>query len=158
MTYGGTPMTQSGFQDGTTNRVEIWYLLDPPVGTSNVVATLTAAANTVGGAASFAGVAGAPTGFSSFAGTGTTASIPGILGPLTSNTLVIDTLAAQGLADPAIPDLDQTERWSDRTGGGSGNVLGAGSTQPGELLLPDDSWTLAASSPWALAAVTLNPC
>lgn len=159
VTYAGVNMTQAGARNGpgNQNRVEMWYLMNPPVGTGNIVANLTASTNVVGGAASFTGVAASAPAFSSDSGTGTTASNGNLLGSLGS-TLVVDTLVAQGSADPAAPDPSQTQRWYARTGGGAGNVLGAGSTEPGQLLLPSDSWSLSSSSPWALASVTLSPC
>src|SRR5262245_16341287 len=60
MTYAGQPMTRIGFLDGGTGsndrRMEMWRLVNPPMGTANVVVTMSSASKTVVGAASFFGV------------------------------------------------------------------------------------------------------
>ena len=57
ITYGGVSMTATSTVTNSTNvRAEMWYLVNPPRGTSNVVVTLSAAARFVGGAYSYYGI------------------------------------------------------------------------------------------------------
>jgi hypothetical protein len=55
VSYGGQPLTLLGAQNGPANqnRIELWYMVNTPSGTANVVATLANARHVVGGAVSF---------------------------------------------------------------------------------------------------------
>jgi hypothetical protein len=134
----------------------MWYLLQPPAGTANVVVSLSGSANTVGGAVSFFGVdQAAPIGpFVSASGTG---RLPLVLAISAQGDVVVDTLAATGDAVSASALPQQQERWNDQTGTASGDVIGAGSTAargPSVAM----AWSLATSRPWALGTVSLKPC
>jgi len=157
VTYAGQALTQLGFQNapGNGDRIEMWYLLTPPSGTANIVATISGSVDVVGGAVSFTGVdPSAPLGtFVSATGSGTSATVT----VSTANGwLVVDTLSADGDAISQSPGAGQTARWNTGTGTAGGNVRGAGSTKAGAASVTM-SWTLAASKPWALGAVPLKP-
>jgi hypothetical protein len=160
-TFNGVPLAFLGAQNspGNQNRVEIWYLANPDVTTANVRVDLDSGVRVAGGAVSLTSVAPLPGGFQSASGN---SALPAILSLLGSPAdVVLDTLAANGDAYSAAPDpllgTDQTERWNTGTGTGGGDIIGAGSTQPGSLLLGSSNWTLGTSKPWSLGAVTLNP-
>jgi hypothetical protein len=79
-----------------------------------------------------------------------------------SNQVWLSTLAVRqssnGDTVTASPQgAGHTERWELRSGPNSDEVLGAGSTQPPELLLPAVNWSLSASRQWVLGVLTLNP-
>src|SRR5437773_247767 len=58
VTYSGQALTLIGGQTAgaSTDRIEMWRLLAPPVGTASIVVTLSAAKRIVGGAVSYTGV------------------------------------------------------------------------------------------------------
>src|SRR5882672_9251335 len=58
ITYAGQALTSAGaVANGGTNSAEIWTLVAPPTGTANIVVSLSAAKDVVGGASSFFNVA-----------------------------------------------------------------------------------------------------
>ncbi len=76
VTYGGVALTQVG-RTGGNHAVEIWRLINPTVGTANVVVSLGATTDIKGGAVTYNGVHQTdPTGnYESATSTGTTASV-----------------------------------------------------------------------------------
>jgi len=157
VTYGGTALTQIGFQNGpgNQNRTSLWKLLAPPTGTASIVVTLSGSVNVVGGAVSFDNVdQTTPHGtFVSANGTSTTASVN-----VTSaaGEVVIDTATANGDAVSLTAGAGQTAQWNTGTGTAGGNVRGGGSTEGGAPAVTM-SWTLGASKPWSIGAVSLKP-
>jgi hypothetical protein len=138
--YGTTSLTRAGFQSGggNKNRVEIWYLIAPPVGKATIIATVSEGnTKVVGGALGLTGVDQATpvTGFVSAQGQGATATLN-----VTSaaQQLVVDVLSADGNAGTATPAAGQTVRWNTSTGSGGGDVRGAGSIKPGARRLQAD--------------------
>src|SRR6266508_2363923 len=128
VSYGGTGLTFIGFQNapGNGNRVEHWYLTDPPTGTANVIVTLPAARNVVGGAVSFAHV-DQTTPLGTFASGSGTSTSPSVVLSTATGQVVVDTLSSDGDAVAATADPAQTEQWNSQTGTGGGDALGAGS-------------------------------
>jgi hypothetical protein len=98
-----------------SNQIAMFYLLDPPIGTSTVTVTFTGITDYLiaGRSVSYFNVAGAGTSTSSH-GSGTPASVS-----VTSNNgeLVVDVLGAGGAAYPVAAGAGQTLRWSDPTVG-----------------------------------------
>lgn len=155
--YGAQTLTFLNFMNHPTGgvRVELFYLVNPPIGTAIVVINLSAAADASGGAVTLSGVnqvtpMDVAAVFTN--GVGTTSSVT--VTPVTDNAWVVDTLGSRMLATATVGP-GQTQRWS----GSIGAILGAGSTEGpktpvGPVVM---SWTLSASQSWVAAAVALRP-
>jgi uncharacterized repeat protein (TIGR01451 family) len=155
--YAGLNLSRIGFRNSgaSSSRLELWYLLAPPQGTGTVVVTLTGSTDMVGGAASFFGVDPAtPLGsFASASGSGLTASLSA---PSFPGELVVDLVAAPGIAVSLSPGSGQAIQWNDGSGTAGADVRGGSSSIAGASSVPL-SWTLGVSSDWAIGAVSLKP-
>jgi membrane-associated phospholipid phosphatase len=157
VTYGGTPMTRLAVQNapGNQNRVELWYRLAPPVGTANIVASLTNARNVVGGALSFSGVhQGLPFGsVRTASGQDKTACVA-----LASAAAEVDASfsSVNGDAVSIVAGPGQTSNWNAGTGTAGGDVRAAGTTAPGQ---PSNTLcqTLGKDKPWAMIGLPVKP-
>jgi hypothetical protein len=172
VTYGGQPLRRRLRQNGPANpnglggyqnRIEIWYLLAPPSGPAEVVATLSNASNEVHGSASFTGVnQSQPFGESASAsGQSITASLN--VSDTSSDQVVFSVIAANEPANcPPIGTCSiivsggPTAAWSNGSGTTSSDILGAAATAPANERVPV-SYDLPTSLPWALGAVALKP-
>ncbi|HEU4365568.1 MAG TPA: hypothetical protein VFT13_08910 [Candidatus Krumholzibacteria bacterium] len=159
LTYGGTPLTRVGFRDGGSGsddrRMELWMLVDPPIGTADVAITMSGGAKVVAGAASFFGVdALTPTGgFLSAEGNGSLASI---VVPSVAGALVMDVLSVAGDAATAGVGAGQSQMWNLWSQSNPGSVVGAASIEPGAAAVTM-SWNLASTTYWVIGAVSLRP-
>ena len=153
VTYGGTAMTLVG-RGQNSHTVEIWRLLNPAVGTANIVASFGGQSEeVVGGAVSFDGVhQTTPTG--TFAGASGSSNSPSRVVSSATGELVLDVLMARD-QPTATAGAGQTARWN-RTNGGSGRVRGAGSTEAGAASVTM-SWTLGSSVQWQIGGVSIKP-
>lgn len=157
VTCGGRGLTQAGFQAGPNaeNRVSIWFLLAPEIGTANVVVTLSKKDKVVLGTVSFTGVdQRLPVG--EFASAFGISANPSVFLNSASDEILIDVLAADGNASGATADADQTRCWNLKTGTGHAQLTGGGSTKPGINSLAM-SWTLDDPKPWIIGATALKP-
>jgi len=158
VTYGGSGLTLIG---GVTdpvdakNRVEIWKLTNPPVGTDSVSLTFSGLVRVVGGSASFTGVSQtAPHGaFTSAAGSSLS---PSVVVASAAGDVVLDVVAVKGDANSATEGPGQTRLWYRKTPGGGKDENGAASTEPGAASVTM-SWTLDTSADWAIGAISLRP-
>jgi hypothetical protein len=152
--YDGIALTRVGFlNNGTSARVEIWRLINPPTGNRQVDVIMSAAASFVGGAISFSGVdQTTPIEASNFAsGNSATASVT--VTTLRSGAWVVDTLATANANSVAV-GANQTRRWR---GGPGTSTRGAGSTEtPAAIGNVDMSWAITSQN-WAMGAVALRP-
>jgi uncharacterized repeat protein (TIGR01451 family) len=159
MTYAGQPMTRIGFLDGGTGsndrRMEMWRLVNPPMGTANVVVTMSSSSKTVVGAASFFGVDPA-TPHGAFASNEANTNLATLTVPSAAGELVIDCLAVQGNAATALVGPGQAQLWNDYTRAVGGAVVGAASTEPGAASV-SMTWNLSAVDYWVIGAVSLKP-
>jgi len=150
ITYGGTPLTLFGTESAGPPRIEMWRLLDPLVGTADVVVTFsgTPSDGAVVGVMNLTNVnQTTPFGpFVSNAGNGT-ASVD-----VTSaeGELVIDVIAKDNAVAPAVGP-GQTERWNNAF---SNSAYGALSTRPGAKTLKMEWWS---ADDWAIGAVSVKP-
>lgn len=161
ITYGGTALTFFGAQSGSTDpRCELWYLVDPPVGTASVAVTLNSATDCVAGSISFFDVDPSDPFRTDASASGNdtnpTVTVPG----LNENDLIVDVQAAAvagGAVSPTVGS-DQTQRWSRAAApiAGSG-VRGSGSTQPGTVFPITMDWTYPVSHNWTILAASLRP-
>ncbi len=161
VTYGGVALTQIG--RGTGNHaVELWALINPTVGTANVVASFSGSTAAAGGASTFNGVAqtiGTAFGtFVSATGTGTTASVTA---SSAAGEQVIDVLYWRNSpATSATPGAGQTANWSQTNttmGGGSSLEAGATSVVMSSNLSGSAQWEIAAVSMKTAAGITVTP-
>jgi len=150
ITYGGTPLTALGTESAGPPRIEMWRLLDPPVGTADVVVTFSGTPSD-----------GAVVGVMNLTNVNQTTP----LGPFVSNAgngaasvnvtsaegeLVIDVIAKDNAVAPAVGS-GQTERWNNAF---SNSAYGALSTRPGAKTVKM-AWFSA--DDWAIGAVSVKP-
>lgn len=159
LAYNGQALTRLGFLDGGNGsddrRVEMWRLINPPIGTANVVVTFSSSAKAVIGAASFFGVnTTTPNGaFTSNEGKTNLATVNVASG---ADELVIDCMAVQGNAATATVGAGQTQIWNDYSRNNGGAVVGTASTEPGAGAVTM-SWNLSSVDYWVIGAVSLKP-
>ena len=155
ITYNGDALTRKGWQQdpGGDARVEIWYLVNPDVGTYNVDIDIvgTSGGNTAG-VMTYTGVDQTTPlgGFASGAGWGSSG-----LANVNSaaDELVFAVASVQGPTDyDLVPGAGQTERW-DLHGGG--DINGGGSTEAGAASVVMD-WTWGSTNYFAVAGVSIK--
>jgi uncharacterized repeat protein (TIGR01451 family) len=157
-TYGGQNLNYIGqsVDGGGKIIVNLYELLAPPVGTTNVTIIINAGDHLSGGAVSFTGVSQTtPLGNFASAGGGPVSSGSVNVASAT-NELVVDIMGTTGDAITLTPGGNQTQRWNISTGSGGADALGASSTQLGAGTVTM-SWTLNHPQAWALGAVSLKP-
>lgn len=165
VTYNTQPLTLTAFTNDTGGgggrpKAQIWSLVNPPVGTFNVIVTLNTSEQVIAGAVSFAGV-NTTTSFDVAAttnvGNGTIATVP--ITPATNNAWVFEVVAVDN--NPALAMTAQANRIGPRWNltVSSNVVRGAASTigpiNPAALVTP--RWTWVGNRRWAQAAVALRP-
>ena len=154
VTYGGISLTQVSFRSngtgGTSTRMEIWQLVNPPVGVTNVVVTLSATSQAAIGAATFSGV-DQTTPFGTFVSATGNSATPSVIATSAAGELVFDTMSSRNGAT-ATQGAGQTLLWQDTA---QANVTGGGSTEPGAASVTM-SWT-AGNNVWAIGAVPIKP-
>jgi hypothetical protein len=149
LTYGGQALTLRGTESAAPPRIELWYLVNPPVGTANVELTFSGSPSdgSIVGVMSLTNVhQTSPFGaFVSKSGKGT-ASVD-----VTSaeGELVVDVLAKDTTVTPA-SGSGQTQRWNVPFS----NALGALSTKPGAKTVTMSWWN---DDDWAIGAVPVKP-
>jgi len=160
ITYGGQSLTLIGARNGGSGadnrRIEMWYLLAPPVGTANINLTMENGSKLVAGAATFYGVdPTTPLGvFASNEGISTLLSVNVTTAP---GELVVDCVATKGRALSVIAAAGQTQIWNDVTRTNGGNIIGAASYRSPTSATETMSWTTQSAEYWAIGAVPLKP-
>ena len=159
VTYGGIPLVRSIQQVGGNwwNLVNIWVLINPPLGTHNVVFSLTfqsASDTSSAHALSFTGVQGTegtPVGTS---GISTTASLS--ITTLSTNSWVVDAGVGSSHNNIVTEGTGQTRRYFALDTSSAGHSA-CGSTKPiataGGTTM---TWTIVHTN-WGLAAIVLRP-
>jgi uncharacterized repeat protein (TIGR01451 family) len=165
VTYSGQSLTRAGFGQNAADaedRAEIWYLMNPPSGTANVVVTMTGASNPesiVVGATTFTGVhQTTPLGTAVGTGVpdGSGAGSPSVTVASATGQLVFDTVAVDQGATLS-ENSGQTQRWDVSTGTGTEDTRGAASTKAGAASVTM-AWTSGdTSQAWAIVAVPIRP-
>ena len=161
--YGGIALQRLGTQNGpyNDNRVELWYLVNPPAGTRNVSVQLSWLDDVVGGAMSFNGVhQGTPFGtFRSSAGESNGACLTLANGPA---PLVATVVSANGDAGWVSPAGNLSQGWngiSDHSLWGLfafSDIIGVGASGPAAPMATLCN-SLGRSKRWAMVAVPLVP-
>jgi len=156
VTYNGIALTPiQGVTGADDVRAELWYLINPPIGTFNVTLTASANRNLAGGAMTFTGV-------HQTTPVGTPASVGG-----QSNSTSVDVTSASGeMVVDVVAQRDpggmgtltagpgQTEQY--RRDHPNTNMRIAGSTEPGAASVTM-SWTFTLNPRHAQVAVPLRP-
>ena len=139
--------------NGTTRRVEIFYMVAPPVSTTgNVIVTFpTGISYAVAGAVTFAGVnQTAP--IRTFASNTGTDAAPTVNVTTSAGDLVFDTVVVGNAT--LTPDGSQSSLWNVLQGT---NLRGAASTKAATTGSTTMSWTAGSGQTWAIGAVAIEP-
>jgi hypothetical protein len=164
VTYAGLQLTQAIEQDSgaaTGSAVEIWYLVNPPVGSANVVVNFGGSVDPSAiTATNFTGVNQAnPIGVSTGATAATGTAIAATLTTTGPNSVLFGAVSAQGgTSAPFTPGPGVTERWDLATGADANDDIGAWG---GTLAVPaigsaTFSTTSSTSDDWALAVIEIR--
>jgi hypothetical protein len=157
VTFGGALLARVSavVAAGGQNRTELWQLLNPPVGSGDIVITLSHAKNIAGGAVSFFGVDQLTPHGTVASATGNSSSAS-VAVPAIAGDVVLDIVSANGEAISLTTAADQTQLYSTGTGTKGGNVRGGGSMRAaaGTVTM---SWRLGAAKPWEILATALKP-
>jgi hypothetical protein len=154
--YGGVPLTHVGSETQSDDaRVEIWGLVDPPVGTHDVVITFSADLKrfAVAGVATFGEVdLSDPLG--TFSGNNSTSSSATVTvatapGEMLFGVFSCETCNSVGFSSPA------DELWNLTEGGG--DQIGAGAVVDSKSLQETIGASLGKSDHWALAGIPIRP-
>ncbi|MBI9087201.1 MAG: DUF2341 domain-containing protein, partial [Desulfobacterales bacterium] len=149
VTYGGVALTQVGRTAGN-HAVEIWRLVNPAVGTANVLVNFSASTAATGGATTYNGVdQTTPTGtYVGNTGTGTTASV--VVSSAT-NDLVIDAENWDNSPAGYTVGAGQTQQWTQT----SVAQRGVSTTEAGAASVTMSS-TVSSSAQWEVGAVSIR--
>jgi hypothetical protein len=149
VTYGGTALTRVGRTAGN-QAVEIWRLVNPPVGTANVVVTFPGSTAAAGGATTFNGVdPTTPTGtYVGATGTGISSSV---VVTSAANDVVIDSENWNGYTLGYSAGSGQSVQWSQSESA----QLGASTTAAGASSVTMSS-SIFGIAQWATAAVSVQ--
>jgi|GEM_PF-2673724 len=158
-TYNGVALTRLGFLDGGSGsndrRMEMWRLINPPIGTANVSVTFSSSAKAVIGSASFFGV-NQTTPNGSFVSNEASTNLATLTVPSAAGELVVDCMAVQGNAATATVGTGQTQLWNDYSRSNGGAVVGCSSIEPGAASVAM-TWGLSGVDYWVIGAVSLKP-
>jgi hypothetical protein len=161
VSYGGQPLTRLGWQTDSAgdNRIELWYMVAPRVGTTNVNVQMNSTNDLVAGAANFRGVDQAsPFGTLRGAGanSGTAACVTLANEPA---PLVASFVAASGDAGGVTAPSGWSAQFnghSDLTNPDAGDVIASGAAGP-STPVGSVCQRLQSSRSWAALAVPLKP-
>ena len=133
ITYGGGNLTYiTGTNSPALQRVESWYMVNPPTGTNNIIATLAATSKAGIGGFDIYGVATSdPIGLPLFQNSGTTIVIKtGTLAPTVKNALLYDAIGIRNNqpGTTVTPGVNQIKIWQTGTDGGANAANAVGST------------------------------
>lgn len=151
--YGGVDLTEIRSDGNSANaRTSLWYLVNPAVGTADVVITVGLIETISAGAISLTGV-DQTNPINVHDGASGSSTAPTVtLTTTNAETWIVDVVGASDGAMTA--GAGQIERWEDVTG----STRVAGST---EFTSSDGTyamtWSYAASTNWAISAAALNP-
>ncbi|WP_367392859.1 DNRLRE domain-containing protein [Lewinella sp. LCG006] len=153
VTYGGSPMTQVGQTiNGNEGTVAIYRMINPPVGTFDVIANYNNNANrgVVLGAISFSGV-DQTTPLGTYVGNTGDSGTASVTASSASGQLVFDVVCWKN-PGTLVSGAGQTQRWNVDS---PSEIEGGASTEPGAGSVTM-SWT-AGSDRWAIGAVPIRP-
>ena len=152
VTYNGAAMTAAGNRAGSNDEIAIYYLVNPDLGTNNVVVTFnTSVTEAVAGAISLTGVdQAAPIG--TFASNATSSSNASVSVTGLANGIIVDTVAWSYAPTPTGgPTTGQTQAWKVKPS----NVWGGASTKAvsGATTMV---WDFNGSTEWVIGALPVR--
>lgn len=156
ITYNGVALTQSVSDTNGTVRNEQWHLVAPPIGTYNIVVTLSAPAYLTCGAETYNTTdQSSPIGVTQTSdGSSLTPSL--VLTTSTNNSIVVDSLATGTLPIVYTAGAAQSENWhitvNPNARQGASSVESAGSAPDAVTM----SWAITQSTPWVMTALELK--
>jgi len=157
VTYAGQALTKATEVGSATGRAILWYLVNPPTGLANVVATFPSSGQSIVlGVTSWSKVdqtapLGTPGTASGVIGTNPSVSVPS--GP---NEVVVDVMQSHTV--DAVAGPGQTQRFNLNVGG-AGTLRGTGSSEPGPAGAGNVTmtWTNSPLTYWAIVGVSIKP-
>lgn len=158
VTYGGQTLTRLAFRNhvGGATRTEVWYLLNPPTGTHNVVTTIGGIAGgdiaVVVGAETFSNALQLAPTFVTSSGTGNpaTATIAAA-----ANDLIVDFITGRETVNVS-PNAPQATIFDVSTGAGANEIEAGSSSRLAATPATTMSWNVSAGREWSLIAVNLK--
>lgn len=162
VSYGGVnfPLTNRfTWWYGTNNiRVEIWYLVNPAVGTGNIQVTLSSATRAVVGAVSFYGVDQINPIVNNTSNSGNSISPSVTINTIVNNAWVLDVLACRENVNLTfLPPGAQAYNLGTSAGA---NGVQAGGSYYGPVSIPSSvtmNWSLSTTQNWLIGAIVLRP-
>ncbi len=156
VTYGGVTLTKvMSVASGTVVGTSLWRLVNPVVGTADLVATLTASNVIAIGATSYTGVH-QTTPLGTAVGGSANSATASVVVSSAANELVVDGVASLNDASIAV-GAGQTLRYRAGATGASFSPVSTSSTEPGAASVTM-SWSLPGAQPfWAIVAVPIKP-
>jgi len=149
VTYGGVALTQVGRATGN-HASEIWRLVNPTVGTANIVASFGGTTAAAGGTVTFNGVDQSnPTG--TFVGNAGTSATMSVTAASAAGDTVIDVEHWTGSAPGYTLGNGQTYQWAFS----NSTLLGASTTAAGAPSVTMSS-TVSTSAEWDMGAVSIH--
>jgi uncharacterized repeat protein (TIGR01451 family) len=165
VTYAGLPLTRvstaiaPAAASDLRPQTEVWALVDPPMGTANVIVTLPTARSCVVGVDTFGGV-DLSQGLATALGTAVTSTgndrNPSVTASTVSGQWVFDVVGARNTTVSV--RSGQTQRWNLLVGNSAAvEQRGAGSTLVASGTSTAMTWRLGQNRPWAIIAVPIRP-
>jgi hypothetical protein len=156
VTYGGVALTRRAqVKNNGDDFADIWCLVNPTVGTANVVVTCSSGTQIVAGISCWSGVHQTTAPTSATATGDSTATAPSLTISSATGDLVLDTVAFYSSSSGAMSvGAGQTSRWN--VDNGSANDSGCGSTEAGAASVTM-SWSRGNTNNafWSIVAVNL---
>ncbi len=155
VTYGGTTLTKAADRISSDTRATLWYMLAPPVGTANVVVTISGSESLAAMALNLQGVhQTTPIGTAATATGNSTA--PLVTATSAAGEWVVGALATPGDSQNASANVGQTSLYNTNTGTGGSAVRFVTDIKPGAASTAI-GWSLTSSKQWAAVAVPFKP-
>jgi len=154
--YGGIPLTFVASESQSDDaRIEIWQLVNPPLGTHNVLAYFSADLKryAIVGVITFTG-ADQVDPLGAFVGDNATTSSASVTVPSDAGELVLGVFSCE-TCDSVSFSSSGDEQWN--FAAGDGNEIGAGVTYDGAATQVNISASLGASDHWALGGISIWP-
>ena len=156
--YQNISLTKVGAVVNSDVRSEIWQLVDPPMGTHDVVITLNGSlcpnCGFVAGAVTFNGV-DQTTPLGEYASNTGSSSPASVSVSSVEGELVFDTVSAESVSSMTVGS-GQTEHWKISAGLSGAVVYSGASTEAGAGSV-NMSWNLQTNGIWAIGAVPIKP-
>jgi len=146
--------------NSTLIRAELWYVLNPDLGSQTVTVNLSGTSKAAGGSCSYTGVDQSSPFDTNVDGTGTSTTPNSTISLADVNEWTFHNIAWQGTATVSSHDSGQTHRWSQVTTGGSAATRNTShGDDKAETTSGNKTYqiTISASSAWVFQIVAFKP-